>query len=129
MKFFQSIQRIFLNVGIDPSQSAQTNPFNPKNLKNCLIFLIACVCSIAFLFHEANDVEERMESGFLTGLTLLNIICFTNLIFKTKLVYSYFDNAEKIVEQSELLYLNLNQILDLEQIFFRDENFIVESSL
>lgn len=129
MKFFQSIQRILSHVGIDPNQSTRTHPFNARNSKNCLIFLVACICSIVFLFHEASSVEERMESGFLTGLTILNLMCFINLIFKMKLVYNYFDNAEKIVEQSELLHLDFNHTSDFEQTFCRIGNFIIESSL
>lgn len=115
MKFFQSIQRTFSHIGIDPKKSKRMYPLNATNSKNCLIYLLACICSIVFLFHEANSIEERVDGGFLAGLLILNMICYTHLNFKMKLVYNFFDSANKIVEQSELLQLywnHINQILN-----------------
>lgn len=73
---------------------------NAKNSKYFLIYLLAWIGSAVFLSHEADNFEKRMDSGFLTGIFTLNIICYTNLIFKMKLVYKFIDSADKIVEQS-----------------------------
>lgn len=98
MKFFQSIQRIFLNLGIVSNQSMQTRSINAIYL---LIYLLTCIFLSIFLFYEANNIEEYMDGGFLLTISISIMFCYTILLVKMEKIFNYIDSAEKIVEQSE----------------------------
>lgn len=110
MKFFQSIQRIFLNLGIVSNQSMQTRSINAIYL---LIYLLTCIFLSIFLFYEANNIEEYMDGGFLLTISISIMFCYTILLVKMEKIFDYIDSAEKIVEQSEYkpkVYSNWNTI-------------------
>lgn len=134
MALFEQSQKQLALLGIEPGQS----PFNGKNLKACLHYVVGVSATFAFLIFKAKSFSDYTNAAFISSSVTLIAICFTglklilfltglsnNLIVLNKSViftvatiqmanlFKFIDLARKVVDQSEWIH-----IMILLQIFF-----------
>lgn len=101
MKMYQSIRSNLAVLGIYDSQSNKVNRNNVKSFLILFLLYLTAAFICAFLFIEAQSLDEMSES-FTTALT--TVICAADLtifILKTEKLFEFMNNFESIIAKSE----------------------------
>lgn len=101
MKLFQSVQKNFAVLGIiRPSQPIQTQyHFNKKILKISLWFCLEFILNGTFLAFVACTFREYTHTIYTTSASIMVIIYYAILVFKTAKLFELIDNFEKVFEK------------------------------
>lgn len=101
MKLFLSVRKFYEYMGVYPSQSRQTFPFNPRNVSILLILTVLFVSmSCSFLF-KAKTIIEYAECFYISIATLGCLINFLTSFWKTTNIYMFAEKLEKFSNNRE----------------------------
>ena len=99
MKFFQSIQKNHVRVGIC---SKRTNESNRKIALIFFLFGMSFTCSLVYLCLEANTFLEYSNNMYITTGSAMILIVYTINIFKMSKLFKFIDYLEEMIDEREL---------------------------
>lgn len=111
MIIFGSIRLYFLVLGIHSSQSNQNYLKNVKSVTILFVLVSSVFSSLAFFIYEAETLEER-ENIFFDIITLGTAAFYLAIyIWKTKAIFKFMANIERVIQKSVYNSIILRQIL------------------
>lgn len=107
MKLFQSLRIHLERVGITPYESNQRLPFKQRNIQIlCLIGLTSLLNWVQFL-HVASNFQEYVDAAFAAISSMTFCFAYATIIIKTKAFYLCLNDAEKLINESVYICINL----------------------
>ena len=104
-------QHDFAALGLSPHQSSTQNSlFNSKNVFGLFTLILAFILSSAYIFYEANTFLEYTVSSYVSSSYLLAIVIFTIFIWKSRMLFKFMHDVEKIVNKSKY-YVSVKYLL------------------
>lgn len=101
MKLFQASQKYLAIIGVRPLLPDEKSPFNRRNLQVFIFVGWSMTAAIAFLFIDAQTLQEYAECLFAL-FTLIGIfVGFSLVIIKTKETFQLINNLEILIENSK----------------------------
>lgn len=97
MKIFQSTLEFLAFIGI----TAESRPFNVRNLLVLLTFgtMVTLICT--FLLREASTFKDYTDSIYMSSVTIAITTTFLSLIWKKENVFQFIDFWEEIAKTSK----------------------------
>lgn len=103
MIILQSAQSDFVDLGFDPHQlTTQNSIFNRKTVFAIFILILAIILSSACIFYDENTFQEYTAPVYLSTSYMLATATFAIFLWKSRMVFKFMHNAEKIVNEREL---------------------------
>lgn len=97
MKIFQSTKKFLETVGI----TAESRPFNMRNLIVLGIFAISTILVWGFLFLRASNFKEYTESIYMSSVILAIFATFIFVIWRKSNIFQFIDCWERIAATSK----------------------------
>lgn len=101
MKVFQTLRRIFTELGIDLYHPIQTHKLTVRNLIVFLIFFETFISSGVYGFCVANGFNENIESLHAFSVTIICLAVFSITIQNRPKLVKFIENVENFIEKSE----------------------------
>lgn len=101
MHLFQTIQKIFVFVGISSYQSMQVNPFDRKLLLTIFSYSLTIISFDVYLIHVANTFWEYNDNIYINSASTLAVICYIFVVFKMKIIFQIISDCETVAVKSE----------------------------
>lgn len=97
MKTLQVVRNLFDSMGL----SSKLEPFNKLTLTILVVAALGISSQWIFLFHEADNSQEYMESIYVATCCTGVFLSFTSTIFITKKLFSFIDSVDKLFNESK----------------------------
>lgn len=101
MKIFQSIQKYFATLGIQPLQFDQKYSINVRSLMIWLLMFIPVIDGNIPQFYKAKNFEDYTNGIYDISITIENSYDFGIHIWVAAKLFTFIENFEKIIEKSE----------------------------
>lgn len=101
MIIFQSIQKYFAILGINPPENIEKRILNPKNTFGLIFFGALIISTDEFLFYEANTFQEYTDSFYATCTIALCGANFAIVVWKASKVIEFIENVQEIIRGRE----------------------------
>lgn len=96
MQIFQAVQIFFDSIGFSRKEL-----FNRKTIINFAIWFPANISLLVFIFHEANNTLDYMESIYFGCASIGITISAIHTIFTRKKLFSFFDKSNEFINESK----------------------------
>lgn len=101
MKLFQTAQKNFALLGINPYDPSRKNQFN-KNIFLYILLVVSCFTQTgAFLIFEANTFDEYTEGIYILSASILSPMAVASLAFQLKTLFKLIKRCENIFDSSK----------------------------
>lgn len=97
MKIFQSTMKFLAVLGL----TAESRPFNMRNLLSLIVFEVLVLSCLAFLFFEAKTFRDYTESIYFSSTAILMFLISLTFIWKKDNIFKFIDKWQEISEASE----------------------------
>lgn len=98
MKIFQTLAKLFENVGISVRQAFGENLLNKKNVIVFCLLIVFSTLTTAFFLFEAKTFREYAESFYISVSMIMISVCFALFIWKTVKIFELIVTIETIIQ-------------------------------
>lgn len=102
LKAFEVFQKHFATLGITPSFTAQSYPFNGAILFQFLVFGSAIYFTSVFIAYDAKTFSGYTQSVYTGSVIAFVTLAILILIFKAEEIFKIIDGSDTLVNTGEL---------------------------
>ena len=102
MKTFDSIKNCFTVLGFDSHQSTRKDLLKFKNIISLLLIFIDMILTSVYVYYEASNFEEYVDSIYLLSSMILAFSVFSILIWQIPNHFIFINHLESIITKSKL---------------------------
>lgn len=99
MKIFQSIQKCFAVLGIEPPQFVQNHSFNLNNVLTFVILVQVIISNNVYLFRGAANFKDFTNAFYWATTLTVAGVNFTIIFWKMMKMFDFIANLEKIIRK------------------------------
>lgn len=101
MKLFIKLQEHLKFFGVYKSPTQQKYLVNSRNVQALLILVFLLLIAGSYLLFEAETIEDKAYSFFLSDTIFFAVIIFMNLIIKMAAIFELIEILENIIQKRE----------------------------
>lgn len=110
LKAFEVFQQHFATLGITPSFTAQSCPFNGAITFQFLVFGSAIYFTSVFIAYDAKTFSSYTQSVYTGSVIAFVTLAIVILIFKAEEIFKIIDGSDKLVNTGELSKIISNML-------------------
>lgn len=101
MDIFEILRKYLVILGIRSNQSAHGHRLNARNSALLFVFAMNITADIMYVHRGSDNFEETVKVIFSVLTVFMAAVAFAALIWKTPLIFIFFDNLEKTIQNSK----------------------------
>lgn len=106
MKLFQTVQADLKFIGFIRNRDGyRYYPFSMRYFSVTFIYLLEIISMFTFAIRSADSAGDYLDSIYILCVSITLFTSFTNNIFKMKKIFDFFDNCEKVCEESKFYFM------------------------
>lgn len=102
LKAFEVFQKYFATLGITPSFTAQSYPFNWAIAFQFLVFGSSIYFTSVFIAYDAKTFSSYTQSVYIGAVTAFATHAILILIFKAEKIFKIIDGSDALINTGEL---------------------------